>query len=131
MTDAQFAETQDPDEASRSLFDEAIPAMGPCPDELIEDTFLPAADSSTVHRGTADEVRELILRDLRHMAREPGFKSFRVANSGGTVYRQSTVLCFMGPESRAGADVGVPIEAWMTESGECVAVGLDPSWIRS
>ena len=62
------------------------------------------------------------------MAREPGFKSFRVENSGGTVYRQSTVLCFffMGPESRFGADVGVPINAWMTESGECVANGLDP-----
>ena len=131
MTDAQFGETQDPEKAARSLFDEAIPAMGPCADELVEDTFLPAEQGGTVHRGTADEVRELILRDLRHMAREPGFKSFRVENSGGTVYRQSTVLCFMGPESRFGADVGVPINAWMTESGECVANGLDPSWIRS
>jgi hypothetical protein len=123
----QFAVTEDPEEAARSLFEEAMPAMGQFPATQVYETFLEACDSETVHRGSESEVRELVLADLRHMAKEPGFKSFRVENSGGAVYRQSQVLCFMGELSRAKMDIGVPVSAWFTDDS-CVASGIDPSW---
>jgi hypothetical protein len=123
----QFAATEDPDEATRSLFEEALPAIGEQASDLVNGKYLDWMDSETVHRGDRNEVRRLVLADLQHMASEPGFKSFRVQNQGGTEIRQSQVLCFMGELSRFKGDVAVPVTAWLTEDG-CVASGIDPSW---
>jgi hypothetical protein len=120
-------EFSDAKEATRSLFEEALPGAGMANLDQVEEKFLPwqmHSGNATVCRGERDEMRVRIMADLEHMQAERGFRFFRV----GIVVPQNAVevKCFMDAQSRYGSEVFVPIRMWCGAT-TCIVSGLD-SW---
>lgn len=122
--------TTDPIEALRVLFDEAVPAAGTASLTLVEEQFLPwhkdmGAEPENTFRGSRQEIEDVLLPDLEHMRREPGFEHFRVE----VVPQQNAVdvLCIMNETSRQGFTVAVPMRVWPCGK-TYVAVALHRSW---
>ena len=73
--------TSDPVEATRLLFEEALPNIAPQNPKWIDvayQSIAPKWGSTQLYEGTAEEICEGVLENLRRIRREPGFDDFMV-----------------------------------------------------